>query len=75
MFGHWPNQPIPGDDSVLGPKPQFWWGTEDRDGDAEPWAAAPAGSIYLYMNSTTPKLYIKDAVNDADADWGVITIT
>ena len=75
MFGHWPNAPIMGDDPVLGPKPVFWWGTDNRDGDASPWMDVPPGSIYLYMNSTTPTLYIKDAANDADADWGSIDIS
>jgi hypothetical protein len=75
MFGNWPNTPNFGDDPVLGPIPVMWWGTEDRDGAADPWKLVPSGSIYLYMSTDTPKLYIKDAQNDADADWGTIDFT
>ncbi|MHC4372084.1 MAG: hypothetical protein ACYSW8_31140 [Planctomycetota bacterium] len=79
MFGVWPSLPSFGDDVVLGPKPVYWWGTSDRDGDVWPWNAAPAGSVYLYMSGATPTLYIKDVAADAsagnDTDWGEITIT
>ena len=75
MFGHWPNNPSFGDDVVLGPRPCWWQGNEDRDGDAAPWKDVPAGSIYMYMNGATPTVYIKDATNDADADWGTFDIS
>lgn len=75
MLGNWPNYPIHGDDPVLGPTPCHWWGDVDRDGDATPWMEVPAGSIYLYMNGASPTFYVKDATNDADADWGTLDIT
>lgn len=57
-----------------GPLPSVWAGWADRDGDAEPWMSAPLGSIYVYINGTTSaKLYVKVAANDADADWADTT--
>ena len=77
MWGTWANWPIPGDDPILGPTPQAWWGTDDRDGDATPWKEAPPGSTYLYITGGTPKLYIKDDETTLghDDDWGVVNFT
>ena len=70
-----PTFPLLGGDSIMGQNPVVWWGTDDRDGTASPWKDVGAGSMYLYMNSATPTLYIKDALNDANADWGTIDFT
>ena len=72
--------PQSGGDPIMGDKFSPWWGTDDRDGTASPWNEAPWGTIYLYMNGSTPKLYIKDADTNADGtghndDWGVIAFT
>jgi hypothetical protein len=72
--------PILGGDQIMGPNPVVWWGTDDRDGDANPWDQVPWGSMYLYMDGATPILYIKDTDTNgdgtgADADWGFVTFT
>lgn len=72
--------PISGGDAIMGQKPEVWWSKDDRDGDAAPWNVVPWGSIHLYMNGSTPTLYIKDVDTNADGtghddDWGVIAFT
>ncbi len=81
LQGTWDTFPVMGEDSILGPKPVNWFGTADRDGDANPWDQVPPGSKYLYMNGDTPKLYIKDTETNTDGspghddDWGFFAFT
>ena len=66
-----PNNPRSQHSSIIGPLPQIWCGTADRDGDADPWLSAPIGSIYVYLDQTNGQAYayFKDNNNGADADW------
>lgn len=58
-------------ENVLGRLPSFWFGFDDRDGDASPWKDAPLGSIYVYVDVTgdDATLYLKISTGDADGDW------
>ncbi len=51
--------------------PVKWCGTDDRDGDAEPWLSAPGGSEYTYINASTGVaiFYNKEGADGDDADW------
>ena len=62
--------------AIYGPQPWVWCGTDDRDGDAGEWLAAPLGSLYVYNNGgTAATLYFKEAVDGDDADWQDLTLT
>lgn len=61
--------------AIYGKQPVIWWGQVARDGDASPWKDVPIGSIYLANVSGTLTVWIKDADNQADADWGTVDIT
>ena len=62
-------------EQLMGGKPEVWFGTDTLDGTASPWKDVAPGSIYLYMSGATPKLWQKDALNDATADWGFLAFT
>lgn len=62
-------------DPILGRLPVMWYGPVARDGDASPWKDVPIGSIYIAVVSSVLTVYIKDADNKADADWGTVDIT
>ena len=70
-----PNLPQTKEDAILGALPVMWTGNTARDGDAAPWKDVPIGSIYIAVVSGTLTLWIKDANNQSDADWGTIDIT
>lgn len=62
-------------EAVAGVLPVIWYGTVARDGDASPWKDAAIGSIYIANVSGTLTIWVKDADNKADADWGTMDIT
>ena len=69
-MGHINSYPWAGEDPIDGKRPARWFGTDAVDGDAEPWLGARLGSMYIYINgTTTATLYLRTALNDADADW------
>ena len=61
--------------AILGKLPAIWYGTVARDGDASPWKDVPIGSIYIANVTGTLTIYVKDANNAADADWGTVDVT
>ena len=69
-----PNLPQPRQDAVLGALPCIWYGKTARSGAASPWKDVPIGSIYIANVSGTLTIWVKDANNGADADWGNLTI-
>jgi hypothetical protein len=66
--------PQPMQSGTFGAYPESWVGKQAPDGDANPWAAAPVGSVYNYYNSTTgsTRTYQKRLNNLRDDDWGQI---
>ena len=69
-----PNLPQPRQDAVLGALPCIWYGKTARSGAASPWKDVPIGSIYIANVSGTLTIWVKDANNGSDADWGNLTI-
>ncbi len=47
----------------------MWFGDSVPDGDAHPWKDAALGSMYVYQTSSIAVCFLKQAANDADADW------
>jgi hypothetical protein len=70
-----PTVPQMAQTAVEGALPVIWYGLTARDGDASPWKEAPIGSIYIANVSGTLTIWVKDAANVADADWGSFTIS
>lgn len=70
-----PTYPHRYETGVEGRLPNIWYGLTARDGDAEPWKDVAIGSIYIANVSGTLTLWVKDANNGADADWGTITVS
>ena len=69
-----PTYPEKNQSGVIGELPWVWCGTDDRDGDAGLWLAAPAGSQYTYLNGgSAAVLYLKEAEDGDDADWVDLT--
>jgi hypothetical protein len=66
--------PQPMQSGTFGAYPETWVGKQAPDGDANPWAAAPVGSLYSYYNSTTgtTRVYVKRLHNLRDDDWGQV---
>jgi len=60
---------------ILGKSPSIWYGTVARDGDAYPWKDVAIGSLYFANVSGTLTIWVKDADNKADADWGTVTVS
>jgi len=58
-----PPYPVFVHDGVYGQLPSYWYGTADRDGDAEPWIRVVPGSMYFYWSGSALTIYVKDADN------------
>lgn len=70
-----PNLPQTRQDAVVGALPCLWAGNTARAGALSPWKDVPIGSLYFANVSGTLTIWVKDANNGADADWGNLTIT
>lgn len=59
------------EDAALGATPELLVGNGAPDGDAEPQASAPKGSIYIQMDATddTMPLWVKVDSSGTDEDW------
>lgn len=64
------NAPKYHESGLVGAGPGEWYGLDLPDGDREPWATAPIGSVYLYRpTSAKAQRFFKVKTSGRNDDW------